>query len=263
MLKLSNKDAGTAPRTHQGGSTQRANSWAWLIEYNPRKVATILSQYNTLFLCRELVLDIYIADGGEESCQSEAVHASLPFYCIWAFPTQQSTFPKRRNFLSLIQSKPYSKCVTKLSRFIALGTISVFFLIELPCCRPCKNTGGYLPDITMPNTCEQKGKDCDKLGARCCRGPRVEGCSCPDGTYFDGKKCVNQTAKCDRPCIGISVSVPPASRLVQSRSSFRCVELDSRKFHTATTITTLRSLGHFDAILFLFHTMSDMMKHLF
>lgn len=204
-------------------------------------MATVLSQYNTLFLCRELVLDIL----------------QTPFYCIWAFPTQQSTWPKRRNFLSLIQSKPYSKCVTKLSRFIALETISVFFLIELPCCRPCKNTGGYLPDITMPNTCEQKGKDCDKLGARCCRGPRVEGCSCPDGAYFDGKKCVNQTAKCDRPCIGVSVSVPPASRLVQSRSSFRCVKLNSRKFHTATTITTLRSLGHFDAILFLFHRMSE------
>ena len=95
---------------------------------------------------------------------------------------------------------------------------------ELPCCRPCQNTGGYLANISLPTTCESPAKDCEKLGARCCRGPRVEGCSCPLGTYFDGKKCVNQTEKCSRPCVGSTTSVTSSTASsVSSTSSIRCV----------------------------------------
>ena len=74
---------------------------------------------------------------------------------------------------------------------------------ELPCCRSCKNQPGYLANITIPSTCEQTAQ-CAAQGERCCRGTRVEGCACPEGTYFDGKKCVNMTNECDKPCYSSS-----------------------------------------------------------
>lgn len=103
-----------------------------------------------------------------------------------------------------------------------LISLSLWLFAELPCCRPCQNTGGYLPDISLPSTCERPSKDCQKLGARCCRGPRVEGCSCPNGTFFDGKKCVNQTQQCSRPCVGGTTSVTSSTTsIVSSTSSIR------------------------------------------
>ena len=112
---------------------------------------------------------------------------------------------------------------TRFNRNVALQFLyhfdDCFSLPELPCCRPCENTGGYLANISLPSTCERTPKDCQKLGARCCRGPRVEGCSCPIGTYFDGKKCVNQTEECERPCVATTVVTP--SSPVSSSSSVR------------------------------------------
>ena len=96
---------------------------------------------------------------------------------------------------------------------------------ELPCCRPCQNTGGYLANISLPTTCESPAKDCQKLGARCCRGPRVEGCSCPLGTFFDGKKCVNQTEKCSKPCVATTtVATSSTTSSISSSSSTRYVK---------------------------------------
>lgn len=119
--------------------------------------------------------------------------------------------------------------------------LHLYIFPELPCCRPCENTGGYLANISLPSTCEQTPKDCEKLGARCCRGPRVEGCSCPNGTFFDGKKCVNQTSECERPCVGSS-TVTLSTSSVSSTSSIRCVMVNTIVMDCyATLVIILRS----------------------
>ena len=94
----------------------------------------------------------------------------------------------------------------------------IYFLTELPCCQPCGQESGYYANITIPSACEVNDT-CLAEDERCCRGTRVEGCSCPDGTYYNGKKCVNSTAVCDRPCISSSSSSSSMSstRLAQQR----------------------------------------------
>ena len=84
------------------------------------------------------------------------------------------------------------------------------FRSELPCCRPCKNEAGYKANITIPVTCEQNAT-CNSTDNRCCLAPFVEGCSCPDGQYFDGIKCVNMTYECNRPCVSSSSSSTTSS----------------------------------------------------
>ena len=128
---------------------------------------------------------------------------------------------------------------TRFLRHFSLFTSTpIIIFAELPCCRPCENTGGYLANISLPTTCEQTPKDCQKLGARCCRGPRVEGCSCPIGTFFDGKKCVNQTSECERPCVTTTV-VTPTTTSVSSSSSVRWVTFYASRNSYVVLIVTV------------------------
>ncbi|XP_048579468.1 mucin-2 isoform X50 [Nematostella vectensis] len=81
---------------------------------------------------------------------------------------------------------------------------------ELPCCRPCANSGGYIADNKLPYSCLQKPKNCDEVGNRCCRGARVEGCSCPPNEFFNGIKCVPLNETCNDTCAS-SIYIPSST----------------------------------------------------
>ena len=106
--------------------------------------------------------------------------------------------------------------VEKNRRLRSQANQLMFILTEIPCCRPCANSGGYEANITIPSTCEKNG-ECAAGDDRCCRGTRVEGCSCPAGQFFNGKKCVEQKNDCEQPCTSTTIST-------SSMSSTRLVE---------------------------------------
>ena len=86
----------------------------------------------------------------------------------------------------------------------------------LDCCDPCGHSYGYYKDNMIPKSCDEKEQSCDS-NHRCCRGPVVEGCGCPNGTYDDGNKCQEFNTSVTVPCSS-SVIIPSTTVMVSSTS---------------------------------------------